>query len=365
VRDDDARWKRAQEIYEAVIKPALPAEAHGKYIAVLEDGDYELGASSLEAGDRLRERRPGAVPLLCRVGYITVAEPRPPNSREVPESELQDWLAHQRGWAGPFVSGDLPLTLHEGSGLPASLLREASGSFRYPFVFLTVSGSHLYGFPSADSDFDLRGSHLLPGEALWGLDLPRETVEPKVETEIGLVEIVSHDLRKFVRLLLKRNGYVLEQLTSPLVVRTTPLHAELLRLAPGVLTKNHYYHYRGFYHTERKEYDRSEPRSVKKLLYAYRVLMTGCVLLREGAVEANLQRLNERFAFPFLDELVEIKAGGERVGIPDDRRYVAELEKLEVEMDRAFAESTLPETPSVRDELDRLVVGARRAGSTG
>lgn len=32
----------------------------------------------------------------------------------------------------------------------------------YPLVFATISGAHLYGFPSADSDDDLRGVHLLP-----------------------------------------------------------------------------------------------------------------------------------------------------------------------------------------------------------
>ncbi len=34
-------------------------------------------------------------------------------------------------------------------------------------------------------------------------------------------------LRKFFNLLLKKNGYVLEQLVSPLVVKTTPEHEEL------------------------------------------------------------------------------------------------------------------------------------------
>lgn len=246
--------------------------------------------------------------------------------------------------------------------LPSHAFNQALNRYPYPFVFVTVSGSHLYGFPSHDSDFDLRGAHLLPGEALWGLDDPRETDEPKHETDVGLVEIVTHDLRKFVRLLLKRNGYVLEQLTSPLVVRSTPAHRELLELVPGVLTRNHYYHYRGFYDTERKEYDRSDPRSVKKLLYAYRVLMTGCVLLREGVVEANLQNLNRRFGYRFLDELVEIKKGGERVGITDDRAYVAELERLEAEMDRAHAESKLPEQPIVKADLDRLIIRVRREG---
>ena len=30
----------------------------------------------------------------------------------------------------------------------------------YPLLFATVSGAHLYGFPSPDSDFDLRGAHV-------------------------------------------------------------------------------------------------------------------------------------------------------------------------------------------------------------
>jgi predicted nucleotidyltransferase len=93
--------------------------------------------------------------------------------------------------------------------LPDIAFQQALDQYPHPFVFVTVSGSHLYGFPSQDSDFDLRGSHLLPGASLWRLDEPRETDEPKVETPDGLIEVVTHDLRKFVRLLLKRNGYVL------------------------------------------------------------------------------------------------------------------------------------------------------------
>lgn len=246
--------------------------------------------------------------------------------------------------------------------LPLQACETALVTLPYETVFITVSGSHLYGFPSQDSDFDLRGSHLLPGEAFWGLDDPRETEEPKAETEIGLVEIVSHDLRKHVRLLLKRNGYVLEQLTSPLVVRTTRVHQKLIELVPGVLTRNHFYHYRGFYQNERKEYDRSNPRSIKKLLYCYRTLMTGCVLLREGAIEANIQKLNERFNHRFLDELVELKQAGERAGLENDAPYIGELAHLEAEMERAYSESTLPETPSVRAELERLIIEARTHG---
>ena len=92
----------------------------------------------------------------------------------------------------------------------------------YPLLFATISGAHLYGFPSPDSDFDLRGTHVLPLEKVVGLDVCDETVEDSRVIEGLEMDIVSHDVRKFFGLLLKKNGYVLEQLFSPLIVQTTP-----------------------------------------------------------------------------------------------------------------------------------------------
>ena len=96
----------------------------------------------------------------------------------------------------------------------------------YPLVFATISGAHLYGFPSPDSDFDLRGCHLLPVREVVGLDLGRETVETSAKDDSFELDLVTHDARKFFGLLLRKNGYVLEQLYSPLVVHTTPEHEE-------------------------------------------------------------------------------------------------------------------------------------------
>lgn len=47
----------------------------------------------------------------------------------------------------------------------------------YPLLFATISGAHLYGFPSPDSDVDLRGVHVLPLTEVSGLDFGRETIE--------------------------------------------------------------------------------------------------------------------------------------------------------------------------------------------
>src|SRR5207248_10223238 len=97
----------------------------------------------------------------------------------------------------------------------------------YPLLFATISGAHLYGFPSPDSDFDLRGAHVLPIEKVVGMEFRDETLEDSRVIDGLEMDIVSHDVRKFFGLLLKKNGYVLEQLFSPLIVHTTAEHAEL------------------------------------------------------------------------------------------------------------------------------------------
>jgi hypothetical protein len=49
-------------------------------------------------------------------------------------------------------------------------------------VFATISGAHLYGFASPDSDVDLRGAFLLPARAVLGLRRVVETITTKTLT---------------------------------------------------------------------------------------------------------------------------------------------------------------------------------------
>lgn len=45
-----------------------------------------------------------------------------------------------------------------------------------PRQFATISGAHLYGFPSYP-DYDLRGAHVLALDAVVGLEVRDETVQ--------------------------------------------------------------------------------------------------------------------------------------------------------------------------------------------
>ena len=235
----------------------------------------------------------------------------------------------------------------------------------HPLVFATVSGAHLYGFASPDSDVDLRGCHVLPVRDVIGLDDPPETLEIGGVRGGLEVDLVSHDFRKFCRLLLRRNGYVLEQLHSPLIVRTSPAHAELCDLARRCVTRHHGHHYLGFAATQRKLLARHNPPRVKPLLYLYRVLLTGTHLVRTGEVEANLPRLNEVFRVPRVDDLIELKRGGAEKGtLPGDAGvHHRELDRLEAELKAAMSASTLPDLPQARDGVDDLLRRVRLGGA--
>jgi predicted nucleotidyltransferase len=105
----------------------------------------------------------------------------------------------------------------------------------YPLMFVTICGAHLYGFPSVDSDFDMRGVHLLPLAEIVGLIERDETVErsgfrdgperiplqwgvPRTnldsnspvlrrDTEVRPaleIDLVTHDAKKFLGLMLRK-----------------------------------------------------------------------------------------------------------------------------------------------------------------
>ncbi|MFG2304984.1 DNA polymerase beta superfamily protein [Actinacidiphila glaucinigra] len=258
------------------------------------------------------------------------------------------------------------MTIHaehlRGAGLPE--LTPALAQQGQPLLFATVSGAHLYGFPSRDSDVDLRGVHLLPLADLIGLREGEETQTRMWEQDGLELDLVTHDLLKFARLMLRRNGYVLEQLLSPLVVHTSGVHAQLVDLAPGVITGHHAHHYRGFARTQWELYEKTG--ELKPLLYTFRVLLTGIHLMRTGTVEAHLPTLLEHVTAPgYVRELIHEKAVAEH-GLAvdlDPRRLRADVDALHEVLDDAQRDTRLPGEPTAYDALHDLVVRTRVAAA--
>jgi uncharacterized protein len=235
-------------------------------------------------------------------------------------------------------------------------------SHPYPLVFATISGAHLYGFPSPDSDFDLRGTHVLPLKTVISLDEGEQTVEKEGIYDGLEIDLVTHDVAKFIGLMLKRNGYVLEQLLSPLIVYTTPEHEELKTIAANCITRHHAHHYLGFAATQWKLFEKESPPRVKPLLYTFRVLLTGIHLMKTGEVQANLCILNESAKLNYLHELIHQKQTGAEKGVLDSADlefYRGEYERLTKELEQSHEASRLPEMPTARAALSDLLVRLR------
>jgi hypothetical protein len=227
----------------------------------------------------------------------------------------------------------------------------------YPMVFATVSGAHLYGFASVDSDLDLRGAHLLPAAEVVGLRTGPDTVQSDGVRDGVELDVVSHDLLKFCRLLTGRNGYVLEQLLSPLVVHSSALHTELVALAPGLITRHHAHHYLGFADTQWTLFQRTG--KLKPALYTLRVLLTGIHLMRSGRLETDLGALGA--GLPYVPDLIEAKRAAEHGPGPEVGLLDADVTRLRAELQDARDASHLPDRPDPGglDALHELVVRAR------
>jgi uncharacterized protein len=230
----------------------------------------------------------------------------------------------------------------------------------FPLLFATLDGAHLYGYPSFDSDYDLRGAHILPLENVIGLYTEQETIETKVERGGVEIDLTTHDIKKVFDLILKRNGFILEQIFSPIVYHSTPGFEELKAITANCITKNHGHHYRSMAQKLWAHFERQ--RRLKPLLFVYRLLLTGIYLMESGKVEANLMRLNHHYRLPYLGDLISLKLQGSEETLMEDVSmafHEREYRRLLRQLDDARISSELPEEPRDKPALHSLLVRLR------
>jgi predicted nucleotidyltransferase len=108
-------------------------------------------------------------------------------------------------------------------------LREIENSEGVRYLLVVESGSRAWGFPSPDSDFDVRFIYARPIKWYLSLRPGRDVIEQPIEDEIDLN---GWDIRKALSLLLKSNSVVSEWLGSPIRYRDDdPAVAGLRQLA--------------------------------------------------------------------------------------------------------------------------------------
>lgn len=177
------------------------------------------------------------------------------------------------------------------------------------------SGSRAWGFPSPDSDYDVRFIYIRPRDWYLALAPGRDVIEQPIEDEIDLN---GWDVRKALGLLVKGNAVVSEWIDSPIRYRVAdPAIAQLAALADELLDARAcgwHYANSGTQAADRW-LDGADPVPVKRYFYALRPALTirALRLAPDKRPPMNLQRLIDVSALPApivgqIEALVEAKA---------------------------------------------------------
>jgi len=231
-------------------------------------------------------------------------------------------------------------------------------------VLCAITGAHNYGFPSADSDIDIKGIHLATTQSLLGLTRPQESVDRTEIFEGVECDLTTNEAERALSLLLRGNGNMLERIFSPFQLFDTDAVAELRELAPSYLSRRFASHYFGFGHAVRREHLKADTPTAKRLLYTYRVALTGIHLMRTGEVVADVTVNGPRYGFDEVLDLVALKRqGAEKGAVPPgvDEAHRANWERLDAMLAEARDTSPLPLEPPGLEAVDQWLVRARLA----
>jgi predicted nucleotidyltransferase len=236
---------------------------------------------------------------------------------------------------------------------------------RREHLVVYLSGAHAYGFPSPDSDLDLKAIHIAPTGDLLGLEVPAPTVD-RAEVIQGVeIDYTSNELAHALSGILEGNGNFLERVLGRMSALASPLLEELRPLAQRSISRRVHRHYRGFAANQLRFLER-EP-TAKKLLYVLRTTTTGIHLLETGELEADLTRLMGRYGLEDASALVERKRAGERVGLDPTLldAWRPRIDVLFARLDAARDGSALPEEAPNHGEIREWLLSVRRARFDG
>ena len=259
-----------------------------------------------------------------------------------------------------MLHGFKVLTKEQASVARAVLAEEAA---RRDHVVVYLSGAHAYGFPSPDSDLDLKAIHLAPTESLLGLRPPTLTHDRMGFVEGVEIDYTSNEAGTVLAGILKGNGNFLERVLGTCTVLTSPLHDELRPLVRRCLSRKVHAHYRGFATSQLRALTASP--TVKKTLYVLRTTLTGTHLLRTSELVTDVTELLDSYGFAEAHELVAAKLRGERTTLttPERERWQTTLTRAFAALDEAEPTSVLlPEPdPAHAAALEAWLIAARRA----
>jgi predicted nucleotidyltransferase len=238
-----------------------------------------------------------------------------------------------------------------------SRLQEIENGQDVRIIHAVESGSRAWGFPSTDSDYDVR--FIYAHRPQWYLSVDLERKRDVIEFPVdGDLDITGWDIRKALQLLYKSNPPLLEWFSSPIVYWTDRATIDpLQKLASNFFSPSAcMHHYRRIAQQEYKKYIQSGNRQLKKYFYALRcVLAYRWVEQGLGIVPMPFEDLAAALVpSPELrqqiTELIEVKRTSREM---DSTPQMVELEEY-VEKELGEIEKTQLNSSTIDGTIDEL-----------
>ncbi len=253
------------------------------------------------------------------------------------------------------------LTSHQAAVVEKFLAEEKA---KRTHLVISLSGAHAYGFPSPDSDFDLKAIHIVPTRELLGLGPEPKTAERMEVIEGVEVDYSSNELQHVLKGILHGNGNYIERILGHLQPEVGEDLPALKPLVKACLSKNVYRHYNGFARQQFREWEKTGFKAAKKLLYIVRTTMTGVHALVTGEVVTDVTALIDEYGLTGVSELIEQKRRGEKSELPDSlvTEWRGRVDGFFQRLDASMERSKLPSEPSqaASDALEQWLLEVRR-----
>lgn len=179
-------------------------------------------------------------------------------------------------------------------------------------ILLAVeSGSRAWGFPSPDSDYDVRIIYIREREWYLSIDDKKDTID---YFHGKLLDINGWDIRKTLRLLRKSNATPFEWAQSPIVYEEKDsFRRNLLDLAEEFFQPIHSLnHYKGIARNSYDKISSSGEIKLKKLFYVIRPILAANWIVTKGSIppmdiDSLMRIIEDRSIVSQIEELIKIK----------------------------------------------------------
>jgi len=161
-------------------------------------------------------------------------------------------------------------------------------------LYACESGSRAWGFPSSDSDYDVRFLYLRTPDWYLSIDEGRDVIEKEITDQIDLS---GWDLKKALKLYRKSNPPLIEWLGSPIVYLEKYTIAQEMRnlLSQFYSPLSSMYHYFHMAEGNFRDYLRNDEVWVKKYFYVLRpILACLWIEMSYGPVPTEFEVLVEK-----------------------------------------------------------------------